>query len=68
MKRLLGAIFLAAAFLGGYHLGRMPGSPDVIGAAREVASDAACVVREVTPVVEEEITRAVDDTDTFVAE
>jgi len=68
MKRLLGAVFLVAAFLGGYHLGRMPGSPDVIGTAREVASEVARAVAEVTPVVEEEVTRAVDDADTLVAE
>jgi len=68
MKRLLGVVLLAAAFLGGYHLGRMPGSPDVIGTAREVFQEAAGVVEEVAPVVEEEVTRAVDDADAFLAE
>jgi len=35
MRRLLVIIFMLGAFLGGYQLGRQPGSPDLIGWARK---------------------------------
>ena len=34
MKRLLISILVTGAFLGGYHAGRQPGSPDIFGWAR----------------------------------
>jgi hypothetical protein len=34
IRRILGIILLLGVFLGGYHLGRLPGSPDLIGGAR----------------------------------
>jgi len=35
MRRLLAIILSVGAFLGGYHLGRQPGSPDLFGWAQE---------------------------------
>ena len=34
MRRLLRLILMIAVFLGGYYLGRMPGSPDIFGYAK----------------------------------
>jgi len=34
MRRLLVTILIVGAFLGGYHLGRQPGSPDIFGWAQ----------------------------------
>jgi len=31
MKKLILLVLVASAFLGGYYLGRLPGSPDVFG-------------------------------------
>ncbi len=39
MRRLFTIILLLAAFLGGYHLGRKPDSPDVIGWVGEACSE-----------------------------
>lgn len=36
MRRLLRIIFLLAAFLGGYYVGRLPDSPDIFGRAADV--------------------------------
>ncbi len=46
MKRLLIAMIVLAAFLGGYELGRRPGSPDVIGWVRRAFDSAADTGRQ----------------------
>ena len=47
MRRIVGFILLTAAFLGGYHLGRQKGSPDLIGYARQAAVAVAAVAGDV---------------------
>ncbi len=37
MRRLLASILIVGAFLGGYHLGHMEGSPDIFAWARRHA-------------------------------
>ena len=41
MRRLLITVLIVGAFLGGYHLGRQPGSPDIFGWARRNYPEAA---------------------------
>ena len=41
MKKLIFIVLLAAAFVGGYHLGRQPGSPDIVGWGRDVYDQAS---------------------------
>ena len=56
MRRFLVTILVVGAFLGGYQLGRQPGSPDVIGWAQETdpavaeagRSVAACLTADST--------------------
>jgi hypothetical protein len=38
---------IGAAFLGGYHLGRLPNSPDVIGWGKRAVARSATVCRQV---------------------
>lgn len=56
MTKLILLILLAASFLGGYYLGRKPGSPDVIGWCRQTcqrsadtATHVAAVLRDASP-------------------
>jgi len=45
MNRLIGLLLAVGAFLGGYHLGRMPGSPDVYAWVRSVCRHAPGVAK-----------------------
>ncbi|MDY6914319.1 MAG: hypothetical protein SVT52_07685 [Planctomycetota bacterium] len=40
MRRLILLILLVAAFLGGYHLGRRPNSPDIFARANSLSDKA----------------------------
>jgi len=47
MRRILTLLLMGATFLGGYHLGRQPNSPDVVGWAQANAPRVAEAGREV---------------------
>jgi len=53
MKNLLILTVLAATFLFGYHLGRSPDSPDVVGWLRATSSKAYIVGKDVVATVSE---------------
>ncbi len=47
MRKLFTLILLAAAFVGGYHLGRQPDSPDIIAWGKDACVQAADVTKQV---------------------
>jgi len=47
MRRLLGLALLIGVFAGGYHLGRLKGSPDLIGYAHQAVVVVAAVIGDV---------------------
>ena len=53
MKTLLTLTILTATFLFGYHLGKSPDSPDVIGWLRETSSKAYGIGKDVVAAVSE---------------
>ena len=53
MKRLISLILLSGAFLGGYYLGRLPNSPDLIGWGQSAVLRSAEVCREVIATLED---------------
>jgi hypothetical protein len=52
MKKLIVLILMAATFLGGYHLGRQPNSPDVIGQLQAAWDQAVKLGGEVAAMVD----------------
>ncbi|MFP4140815.1 MAG: hypothetical protein ACOCWV_01890 [Planctomycetota bacterium] len=53
MKRLCTLIVIGATFLGGYHLGRLPDSPDLIGWGQRTIDRTAEVCRKVVDQLED---------------
>lgn len=53
VKRLLTLIVISATFLGGYHLGRLPNSPDLIGWGKQAIDRSAAVCRRVIDQLED---------------
>jgi len=58
MRRLLVFLLLAAAFVGGYHVGRQPGSPDIIGWAQDAYPHVVEAGRDVVQAVTDRAGRA----------
>lgn len=54
MKTLITLILLAAAFLGGYHLGHQPNSPDVIAWAQQTYKQATAAGQQLVAVANKE--------------
>lgn len=54
MKRVLTLLLLTAAFLGGYHLGRLPNSPDIFAWGRRTFDRALEMGRSAEQYVTEE--------------
>lgn len=54
MRKLILLILLAASFLGGYYLGRRPGSPDVIRWCRQACRQSADTAVHVAAVLRDE--------------
>lgn len=53
MKRLCTLIVIGATFLGGYYLGRLPDSPDLIGWGQRTIDRTATVCRQVVDQLED---------------
>jgi len=59
-KRLFMLMLLSATFLGGYTLGRLPGSPDVIAIAQDGYAKAAELGKSLEAVTDGEGIKALD--------
>ena len=46
MRRLLATVLLTLVFLGGYHLGRRPNNPDILGQTKQVCDRLAQAGRQ----------------------
>jgi hypothetical protein len=51
MKKLIVLILLAAAFFGGYHVGRLPGAPDLTAAAQKICGQIRAASKNLPAVV-----------------
>lgn len=43
VRMLISLILLGAAFLGGYHMGRQPSSPDLVGNVQKIGQQAVAI-------------------------
>ena len=58
MKKLILIILLTGAFLGGYYLGRLQGSPDIFTWAQDTCKQAAETGQHVATIVKGEMDNA----------